>query len=95
MAVWTVKVVVWRWRRRKCDGDVLWLLLPFLFNFDWRNEQRFGYRRCGPVRLLRLILIPSGDRGRSCRGSRRVALSLRVCGFTVVVVYRWGKSAWV
>lgn len=54
MAVGAVKAVVRRWGRQG-DGDMLWLLLPLLFDFDWREKQRrFGDGCCGPVRLLGL-----------------------------------------
>lgn len=76
MAVGAVKAVVGCWGRQS-DGDVLRLLFPLLFDFDWREEQGgFGDGCCGPVRLLGLR--QRSDRGRSCRGRREAALSLGV-----------------
>ena len=41
-AVRPVVVMAGRGGRRQGDGDMLWLLFPLLFDFDWRDEGRFG-----------------------------------------------------
>lgn len=93
MAVGAVEAVVGR-RRRQRDGDVLRLLLPLLFDFNWREEQgRFGDRRRGPVRLLGLR--QRSDRGGRRGGSRQAAVSLGVRGFVVEAVCRLGQLAGV
>lgn len=75
MAVGVVIAVVGCWGRQG-DGDMLRLLFPLLFDFNWREEQgRFGDRCCGPVRFLGLR---QSDRGRRCGGRRKVAVSLGV-----------------
>lgn len=91
MAVRAVKAVVVCWGRQ-CDGDMLRLLFPLLFDFNWREEQGgFGDRCCGPVRLL--SLRQSSDRGRSCGGRRKVAVSLGGRGFVVEAMCCRGHGA--
>ena len=52
MVVWAavrpVVVMAGHGGRRQGDGDMLGLLFPLLFDFDWREEGRFGDGGCGP-----------------------------------------------
>lgn len=75
MAVRAVKAVAGCWMRLQCDGDMFWLLFPFFFDFNRREELgRFRNWGCGPVRLL--ALRQRSDGGRCCRGRGEAAVSL-------------------
>lgn len=77
MAVRAIKGVAECWGRRQGDGDMLWLLFSLLFDFNRREKQgSFGDGCCGPIRLLGLR--QRIDRGRTCRGRRKAAVSLGV-----------------